>query len=108
MSMSVWLGHVPPLLRHLLLCLGAGVVVGHFHADFTRVLALAVEAEPLIALSSAGRDDGLEVRIGLANQLRLLVVVEDGHLEAVVVGRVVDSEAQLLVPACVSSRTFGS
>jgi hypothetical protein len=53
---------------------------------------------PVVTLSSAGCDDGIEVGPRLSNQFRLLVVVEDGDLEAMVVGRVVDGEAQFLVP----------
>jgi len=54
---------------------------------------------PAVRLAAAGVDDAVEVDEGVADQLRLAVVVEDGDLDAVVVGRVVDGEAQLLVPA---------
>jgi hypothetical protein len=101
-SLSFWLGRLSPFLLYRLLVLLTGVVVGDLHADLASVLALAVEAEPFVALASTRGDDGVEVRKGLADKLRLLVVVEDGDLEAVVVGRVVDGEAQFLVPAYVS------
>jgi hypothetical protein len=101
-SLALRLRRLPPPLWLGLLSLRARVVVRDLHADLAGVLALAGEAEPLVALAAARRDNGREVRPGLANQLRLLVVVEDRHLQAVVVGRVVDGEAQLLVPADVS------
>ena len=94
-----------PLIQQGVVGLGPCVVVGEFDADLAGVLALAVEAVPVVARAATGGDDGLKVDPGLANQLRLLVVVEDGHLEAVVVRRVVDGEAQLLVPGRVSMHT---
>lgn len=54
---------------------------------------------PGIALAAARDDDGLEVDPRLSDELCLLVVVEHGHLQLVVVGRVVHGEAELLVPA---------
>lgn len=53
---------------------------------------------PVVALPTAGRNDAIEVGPRLSYELRLLVVVEHGDLEAVVVGRVVDCEAEFLVP----------
>ena len=53
---------------------------------------------PVVALPSARCDDGVQIGPGLANQFRLFIVVEHGDLEAVVVGRVVDREAEFLVP----------
>lgn len=85
-SLSLWLGRNPLLLWDRIICFGTGVVVSDLHADLTCVLALAIEAEPLIALASTGRDDRMQICVRLSNQLRLLVVVEDADLEAVVVG----------------------
>ena len=53
---------------------------------------------PSIALAAAGGNDGFEAHERLSDQLRLFVVVEDGDFELVVVGGVVDGEAQFLVP----------
>jgi hypothetical protein len=88
----------PPLLDHRLLCLGAGVVECQLDSNLASVFALAVERVPVVALSAAGCDDGVQVGPGLTDQFRLLVVVEYGDLEAVVVGRVVDGETEFLVP----------
>lgn len=62
---------------------------------------------PFIALSTTRRDDCFEADPGLTNQFSFLVIVKDRDLQAVVVGRVVDSEAQLLVPENVSVRNQG-
>lgn len=101
--MALGLRRLPLLLAAWLLGLRAGVVVGELDADLARILALAVEGVPAVRLSAAGVDDVVEGDEGVADQLRLAVVVEDRDLDAVVVGRVVDGEAQLLVPACVST-----
>jgi hypothetical protein len=82
-----------PLLHCGLFSLGPGVVVGELDADLAGVFALAVQRVPVVALSSARCDDGLQVRPALSNQLRFLVVVENGDLQAVVIRRVVHSEA---------------
>jgi hypothetical protein len=54
---------------------------------------------PDVALAAAGLDDVADVDPCLADELGLLVVVEDGDFELVVVGRVADGEAQFFVPA---------
>jgi hypothetical protein len=97
MALGVW--GLATLLSRRLIGLGARVVVGELDADFSSIFALADQAVPVVGLAAAVCNYSVEVDPGLANQLCLLVVVEDGHLEAVVVGRVVDGEAQLLVPS---------
>jgi hypothetical protein len=82
-----------PRLCYGLLCLGPGIVVSNLDTDLSSIFALAVQRVPVVALSSARCDDGLEVGPRLPNQLCFLVIVEDGDFEAVVVGRVVDGEA---------------
>lgn len=89
---------LPPLLSHWLLCLWSGVVECQLDANLASVFALAIERVPVVALSSAGRDNRVQIGPGLADQFRLLVVIEHGNLQAVVVGRVVDGEAEFLVP----------
>jgi hypothetical protein len=81
-----------PLLDNGLLSLGSGVIVGELQTDLSSVLALAVQAVPVVALAAAGTDDGIEVDPCLSDQFRLLVVVENRDLEAVVVGRIVYCE----------------
>lgn len=102
-ALTVRARRLPPLLYYRLFLLRAAVVVCDLHADLAGVLALAIERVPVVALSAAWRDDRREICPRLSNQLRLLVVVEDGELQAVVVGRVVNSKAQFLVPAYVST-----
>lgn len=77
----------------LLLLLSAGlvglwtsVVVCELDADLSGILAPAVERVPAVRLSSAGVDDVVEADEGVTNQLCLAVVVEDGDLDAGVVG----------------------
>lgn len=78
--------------------LGARVIVGDFDSDLTSVFALAGQVLPEVVLAAAWNDDVAQVNPGLPNQLGFLVVVEDGHLELVVVRRVVDDKADFLVP----------
>lgn len=54
---------------------------------------------PVVALTTAWDENVSEIDPCLANQLALLVVVEYGYFELVVVGGVVDSESELLVPS---------
>jgi len=76
----------------------ARVVVRDLNADLARVLAAKGEAVPEIGLSAAGDDDVSEIYPGFADEFGLAVIVEDGQLELVVVGRVADGESELLVP----------
>lgn len=66
--------------------LGTGVVVGNLNPDLTGVLALAGEVLPEIVLTAAGDDDVAQVDPCLSDQFCLLVVIEDGDFELVVVG----------------------
>lgn len=79
--------------------LWARVVVRDLNPDFTGVLALAGEILPEIVLATTGDDDVAQVDPCLSNQFCLLVVVEDGDFELVIVGGVVDGEADFLIPA---------
>lgn len=54
---------------------------------------------PNVTLTSTRLDDLLKPHPCLANELGLLVVVEYGDLETVIVGRVVHSKSEFLVPA---------
>lgn len=53
---------------------------------------------PTVALTAAGQDDVLEVDPCLADELGLLVVVEDGDFELVVIGRLMNGESDFLIP----------
>jgi hypothetical protein len=53
---------------------------------------------PAVGLASTGLYHIHEADEGVANQLRLAVVVEDGDFDALVVDRIVHGEAELLVP----------
>lgn len=97
-SLAFWPCALPLPLHYGFLFFGASIVESKLQADFTGILASAVEAVPSVALAATRSDDGLETHKCLSNQLGLLVVVEDGDFELMVVGGVVDGEAQLLVP----------
>jgi hypothetical protein len=98
-----WAGRFPPLLDNRLLGLRTLVVEGQLDTNFASVFALAVQRMPVVALTSTFFDYSIQVGPSLTNQLRLLVVVEYGDLQAVIVGRVVDCEAEFLVPViCVN------
>lgn len=81
-----------------LVWLRSAIVEGDLDPDLASILALAGEALPDVVLSASGDDDVPQVDPGLPNQVGSLVVGEDGDLELVVVRRVVDGEAQFLVP----------
>lgn len=53
---------------------------------------------PKVILPTARHDDSLEVDPGFANKVCLFIVVEDGTLEFIIVGRIVDIEAEFLIP----------
>lgn len=78
--------------------LGSAVVVGDFETNLTGVLAFARQALPDVSLATAGDNDTLEVDPGFADEVSSLVVGEDGDFELVVVGGVVNSESEFLVP----------
>jgi hypothetical protein len=70
-----------------------GVVVGHLHSDVSSILSLVVQLMPKIVLTAARHDYFGEVEPGFANEVGLLVVVEYGAFELIVVGRVMDGES---------------
>ena len=89
--------------RHLLFyrCLfrlGPGIVVGQLNADFASIFTPAIETMPGITLSTTRRQYAFQANPGFSNQFRLLVVVENRHLEIMIIGRIVNLEAQFLVP----------
>lgn len=89
-------------LRHRLLWLGPRIVECDLYADFSSIFAFAGQLMPYVRLSSA-RDDGItEVNPCFSDQFRLLVVVENRHLQLVVVWRVVHVKPELLVPVQMS------
>lgn len=92
------------LLHQRLFLLGASVVVCELYADLAGIFALAAKTVPDVTLSPARRDDVLEIHPRLADEFRLLVVVEHRDLKLVVVGGVVDGEAQFLVPSMSSAQ----
>jgi hypothetical protein len=88
----------PPLFACLQDRVCPCVVVSQFHPDVTGVFALEVELVPQIILATARHNQLFEIDPSLANEICLLVVVEDGAFELIVVGRFADGETQLLVP----------
>jgi hypothetical protein len=81
-----------------LLWFWAGVIISYFKAQLASILPLVIELVPLIALAAARDDNGSEVNPCLADQLCPLVVVEDRHLDLIIVRRVVDGKTEFLVP----------
>jgi len=63
---------------------------------------------PPVGLASSWYAHILQANVGLSNQICFLVVVEDGHFEIVVVGRIMNGESKFLVPvfSCQSSACF--
>lgn len=58
---------------------------------------------PVVGLSSTRSENTIQVDPGVANEFRLSVVVKDRYLETVIIWRVMDGEAEFLVPADVSN-----
>lgn len=80
-------------LSHGLLSLWSSVIVGELDANLSSILALTVKCVPSIRLSAAGIDDIVKADECVTDQLSLPVIVENGDLDALVIRRVVDSEA---------------
>lgn len=56
------------------------IVVCQLDADLARVFPFAVQSLPQIALASSRHNDVLQGDQGFSNQIRLLVLAEDGNL----------------------------
>lgn len=69
-----------------LLCFDACVVEGHLDPYLSSIFSPTSEAMPCIDLASAWDHDSFEAGPGLADKLRLLVVIEYRNFELVVVG----------------------
>jgi hypothetical protein len=54
---------------------------------------------PVVILASAGDNQVLQVHPCLSDQVGLFIVVEDRHLQFIVVRRLMYSETQFVVPA---------
>jgi hypothetical protein len=91
--------HRLPCSDSWLVRFGARVVEGDFESNFPRILAAACQSLPYVVLASSSNNDALEIDPSLSDEIRLLVVGEDGDLELVVVGRIMHCKSQLLVPA---------
>lgn len=78
---------------------GARIVVSDLESNLPRILAAAGQSLPYVVLASSSNDDALEIDPSLSDEVRLLVVGEDGDLELIIIGRVVHCKSQLLVPA---------
>lgn len=74
------------------------VVVCQLEPYLTRILSLAVQALPDIALPTTRHNDICQANPRLTHKIRALVLAEDTDLEVVVVRAVVDGESELLVP----------
>lgn len=84
------------LLRSLFL--RPRIVVCDFDPDLSRILSSVAEIVPQIVLAAPRNNDILEIDPGLTNDLGLLVIVKEGHLQLEVVWRVVYCKPKLLVP----------
>lgn len=80
------------------LSLGPRVVVCELYPQFAGIFALVVQSLPEIALAAARSNDLGEIDPGLADEIGALVFAEDGDFELVVVGGLVDGEAEFLIP----------
>lgn len=78
---------------------GARIVVSDLESNFPRILAATCQSLPYVVLASSSNNDALEIDPSLSDEIRLLVISENGDLELVVVGRIMHCESQLLVPA---------
>jgi len=74
------------------------VVVGHLHSDVSSIFAFEIELMPQIVLATAWDYHISQVDPSFADEVGLLVIVEDGALELIVIGRLVNGESKLLVP----------
>jgi hypothetical protein len=97
-ALAIVSGHCRVSLWGRLFHLWARVVVGELEADFASVLPLALQLVPAITLAAAGYDDSVEIQPRFSYEFGLLVVVEHGDLELVVVWRVMYSKSKFLVP----------
>lgn len=91
--------HRLPCSDSRLVRFGARIVVRDLESNFPRILAAACQSLPYVVLASSSNNDALEIDPGLSDEIRFLVVSEDGDLELVVVGRIMHCKSQLLVPA---------
>ncbi len=87
-----------PLFLAQYVRLRPGVVVGQFHTNIASIFALEVQLMPQVVLAAARHNDIVEVDPGFTDEVCFLVVVEDGALQFVVVGGVVDVESEFLIP----------
>lgn len=85
-----------------LLRLWAGVVVGELDPDLASILALASQVMPQVILATARDNNVTQVDPGLSYQVGLLIIVEDRDLELIVIWRIMNGEANFLVPLQVS------
>ena len=90
----------PPLLLGILSC----IIECKLGSHLASILAFECKLLPNISLTTSELDYICKVDPCFSNEVGLLVVVEHRHLELVIVGRVVHSEAQLLIPSEVSKR----
>lgn len=88
-----------------LLWLWSTIVVGDFDSNLAGILPSACQVLPNVFLSAARNNNVLEVDPRLADEISLFIICENRDLELVVVGRVVDRKAQLLVPVYVVSKS---
>lgn len=102
-----------PILRLKLVCnrhdlglflrLLSRVVVCQLDPDLASVFPFAVQTLPQIVLPTTRHHDVVQSHPGFADEVGALVLAENGDLEGVVIGGVVDSEPQFLVPVILLS-----
>jgi hypothetical protein len=76
-----------------LFCLWPSVVVCDFDPDLSGIFSSVAQIVPQVVLAPARHDDLLEIDPGLANDLGLLVIVKQRHLQLVVIRGVVNCES---------------
>jgi hypothetical protein len=79
--------------------LWAGIIVGDLNSDFASIFSLAVQVVPKVVLATPGHYNLLQAHPAFSNEVGLLVVIEDGDFQLIVVGRIVDRKSKLLIPS---------
>lgn len=74
------------------------VVVCQFDTNLPSISPLAIEVMPTICSSTTTDHDILQAHPRLADEIGFLVVIKDRYFELVIIRRVMDGEAKLLIP----------
>jgi len=69
------------------------IVVSQLDPDLSSVTPFAVQRVPIIFLTASSLQQGVKIDPSLTNEIGLLVIVENGQFQVVVVGAVVYDES---------------